>query len=118
VPGHPDVLRSGDLTDTNLALEAGVGRATLYRAEVALGEWNKYLDDIENHIVEARAPRARIRQLDQEIRALRTAHASEAADLRALSDILAQRVQILTLELDRSRAAERNSIVHPISRGR
>jgi hypothetical protein len=117
-PAHTDVLRSGDLTDTNLALEAGVGRATLYRAVVALSEWNKYLADVENDIVEAQAPQARVRQLERKIRTLRTAHASEVADLRALSDSLAQRVQVLTIELHQPRAARGDATVHPISRGR
>jgi hypothetical protein len=114
-PAHADVLRSGDLTDTNLALEAGVGRATLYRAEVALGEWNKYLADIENNIVEAQAPRARIRQLERKVRALRTAHALEVADLRRLCDVLAQRVQVLTLQLSQTHQDHTGATVHPIN---
>lgn len=114
-PAHTDVLRSGDLTDTNLALEAGVGRATLYRAVVALSEWNKYLADVENDIVEAQAPRARMRQLERKVRALRTAHALEVADLRRLSDVLAQRVQVLTLQLLQTHQNQTGATVHPIN---
>ena len=102
-PKESVVLQSGDLTTINLATEAGVSRPTLYRATVALEEWNTYLKNVEESRIEALAPRARVRQLEREIQKLRTTHAAEAASLRDLSNTLAQQVQLLTLELERCR---------------
>lgn len=117
-PENLTVLRSGDLTSVNLALEAGVSRPTLYRATVALESWDMYLESVEEGRVKARAPRARIRQLEREVQNLRSDHAAEAESLRHLSNTLAQQVQVLTLELRRCRDQGSGGQVLPIDRNR
>lgn len=109
-PQNSDVLRDGDLTTKNLALEAGVGRATLYRADALLQEWDRTLAEIEAGETVALAPQARVRQLEKRSRELASSHAAETAQLRHTVNILAQQVQFLTLELERERSIPKEQV--------
>jgi ubiquinone biosynthesis protein UbiJ len=92
VPGRLEVLVSGDLSDVNLAKEAGVSRATLYRAELPMSEWNDYLGKVESGEVAAHAPRARIRQLKRQIDSLKVAHAERVSGLEMLLTAYAMQI--------------------------
>jgi hypothetical protein len=71
-PRHTD----GRLTKINLALEAGIGRATLYRQHDLLAEWNRRTaeSEITDNPQSASISIARLtRQLDEERRLRREA---------------------------------------------
>lgn len=114
-PENIEVLRDGDLTDANLWREAGISKATLYRAENELQEWRGRLKRIDEAEDVAVAPRARIRQMERQIAKMRTDHAAEALELRRTINILAQQIQVLTLQLQQSRDFGTSNKVVPIT---
>ncbi|QES47584.1 hypothetical protein DEJ50_06835 [Streptomyces venezuelae] len=107
----------GSLTVASLAVEAGVSRASAYRYPHVLAEFRNLVADRE----EAATPSASLRQEVQALkgaeRRLRQEHAREVRELRSSINVLAQQVQLLTLENQRlSKAAERSDRVTRIDR--
>jgi hypothetical protein len=73
--GKYDSSRSdGRLTVVNLALQAGVGRATANRAGQILKEFGRIAALIESGAIKAADPGVRVTQLKREIQVLRRAH--------------------------------------------
>ncbi|MER7517857.1 hypothetical protein [Streptomyces sp. NPDC126499] len=109
--GEP--MRSdGSLTVASLAAEAGVSRASAYRCPDVVDEFRNLVAERED----AAAPPASLRQEVQALKAaerrLRQEHAREVRELRSSINVLAQQVQLLTLENQRlSEAANRNDRV-------
>ncbi|MFG2995467.1 hypothetical protein [Streptomyces sp. NPDC048340] len=101
----------------SLAVEADVSRASAYRYPHVLAEFRNHVADRE----EAAAPAASLRQEVQALKAaerrLRQEHAREVRELRSSINVLAQQVQLLTLENQRLfQAADRNDRVTRIDR--
>lgn len=85
---------NGRLTRTNLALEAGVGRATLYRQPDLLAEWIRRVEESDTNgaPISAEATVARLtRQLDDE--RVRRIRAERIAD--GLAMVVAELYRIL-----------------------
>lgn len=106
----------GSLTVASLAVEAGVSRASAYRHPHVLTEFRNLVADRE-----AAVPSASLRQEVQALkgaeRRLRQEHAREVRELRSSINVLAQQVQLLTLENQRlSTAADRSDRVTRIDR--
>ncbi|MDQ8706079.1 hypothetical protein RCO28_26915 [Streptomyces sp. LHD-70] len=97
-PQHSD----GSLTVASLAREAGISRATAYRATDALETFRHRVDERPGTDVPATL-RERIRELQGQLREARRARHEEITDLRSV-DTLAQHVQVLTLDNERLRA--------------
>ncbi len=91
----------GALTVSNLAREAGVGRATANRAVDLLAEFRAA--EARHRRSSPQALKDRVRSLKAELRAVRGA---ELAELRALTRTLAQHIQVLTLQV-----AERDEVI-------
>ncbi len=98
--GRPE-RTDGALTVSNLAREAGVGRATANRAVDLLAEFRAA--EARHRRSSPQALKDRVRSLEAELRAVRGA---EMAELRALTRTLAQHIQVLTLQL-----AERDEVI-------
>ncbi|MER9669537.1 hypothetical protein [Mesorhizobium sp. M0203] len=98
--GRPE-RTDGALTIANLAREAGVSRATANRAGDLLAEFRAA--EARHRRSSPQALKERIRALEAELRAVRGA---EIADLRALARMLAQHIQVLTLQV-----AERDAVI-------
>lgn len=106
-PQHTD----GRLTRTNLALEAGVGRATLYRQPDLMAEWNRRVaeSDITDAPLSAEGTIARLtRQLGDERR--------RNAELERLQKGLAAVVAELYRQLDAQNARAPVSQIRAIGR--
>lgn len=86
----------GRLTIANLAAEAGVSRATVYRAPNLARSFQATATS-RNRRSQAK-PARRIAALEAELAAAHAREAEELRDLRALNNILAQQVQALTLK--------------------
>ena len=97
--GRPE-RTDGALTVSNLAREAGVSRATANRAVDVLAEFRTA--EARRRQSSPLVLKGRIRALEAELRAVRGA---EMAELRALARTLAQRIQVLTLQV-----AERDAV--------
>ncbi len=91
---------AGALTIQNLAREAGVGRATVYRS-VVLGEFRDAVAHRDTHQPGIAGLQNQIRELKAELAQSRRRHAEEAGELRADRSRLLQLVQVLTLERDK-----------------
>ncbi|MFI7086556.1 hypothetical protein ACIBUR_23535 [Streptomyces anulatus] len=92
-------LRSdGSLTVASLAREAGVSRATAYRAAEIVEDFRRRIDERGNGPDIPTTLRERIRELTGELREARRARNEEITDLRRPVETLAQQVQGLTLE--------------------
>lgn len=107
----------GSLTIAALAVEAGVSRASAYRHPHVLTEFRSLVAGRED----AATPSASLRQEVQALRAterrLRREHAREVRELRSSINVLAQQVQLLTLENQRlSKVADRSDRVTRIDR--
>jgi hypothetical protein len=89
----------GRLTISNLATEAGVSRATANRATVMLAEFRTTVEKLNGRRFSPRALKGRIKELEEEILEARRTETSEMKELRATAKVMAQHIQILTLQL-------------------
>jgi len=89
-------LHDGSLTLVNLAVEADVGRATLYRAEGVVEEFERRLAEIREAGADA-APTAKekARLLKDDLANAR----QRIRELEAQTDTMAQQIQVLALQL-------------------
>jgi|SRR5579862_3914558 len=85
------------LTIARLALEAGLSRATLYRAPELLGRFQVALKQCNPDRPTAIAIPDRIGELEAEIAALRGRESDEMRELRAANRNMAQHIQALSL---------------------
>lgn len=92
------IRSDGSLTAASLAREAGVSRATAYRAAEILERFRQSVDERDCAPDVPATLRERIRELTGELREARRARHEEIADLRRSVDVLAQHVQVLTLD--------------------
>ncbi|MFE7531451.1 hypothetical protein ACFU7Y_37955 [Kitasatospora sp. NPDC057542] len=95
--GEPD-RSDGSLTVAALAREAGVSRATAYRAGEILERFRQKIEERTSGPDVPATLREQIRELKGELREARRARHEEIQSLRRSVDILAQHVQALTLE--------------------
>ena len=97
--GKPTRSASLDLTATNLALEAGIGRATLNRLpdlrDGFMAKVGKMLEDENSTHPSVVAERLRV-----ELQRLKDERSQELSDLRGQVKVLGNRVQALTLMLN------------------
>ena len=101
--GRP-LRSSGSLTVTGLAAEAGVSRSTANRSTAAVDALRALRLRRESP-VESERPLFDERQARKELTDLRRRHAEKVAALETSIDILAQHVQVLTLDNERLRKA-------------
>ncbi|MFF4491538.1 hypothetical protein ACFY0F_34655 [Streptomyces sp. NPDC001544] len=94
----------GSLTVAALAREAGISRASAYRAGEVLELFRQRVDERFSGPDFPATLRERIRELQGELREARRARHEEISDLRRSVDTLAQHVQVLTLDNQRLRA--------------
>ena len=85
------------LTMARLASEAGVSRATLYRAPELLDRFRAALERRNGHNTTALASPDHIGELEAEIATLRDRESDEMRDLRAANRNMAQHIQALSL---------------------
>ncbi|WP_127356140.1 hypothetical protein [Actinacidiphila soli] len=98
-------LRSdGSLTIAALAREAGLSRATAYRATEIIETFRRRVDERGDGPNVPDTLRELIRELTGELREARRARHEEITDLRRSVDTLAQHVQALTLDNQALRA--------------
>ncbi|MCX5134840.1 hypothetical protein OOK06_22470 [Streptomyces sp. NBC_00340] len=95
---------NGSLTVAALAREAGVSRASVYRAGEVLELFRQRVDERSSTPDVPATLRDRIRELQGELREARRARHEESIDLRRSVDTLAQRVPALALDNERLRA--------------
>ncbi|MER5658372.1 hypothetical protein ACFWA4_21790 [Streptomyces sp. NPDC060011] len=95
---------NGSLTVAALAREAGVSRASVYRAGEVLELFRQRVDERSSSPDVPATLRDRIRELQGELREARRARHEESIDLRRSVDTLAQRVPALALDNERLRA--------------
>jgi len=106
----------GSLTVAALAREAGISRASAYRAGEALELFRQRVDERSSGPSVPATLRERIRELHGELREARRARHEETTDLRRSVDTLAQCVQALTLDNERLRAElARHSNLRPLT---
>ncbi|MGF3135607.1 hypothetical protein ACQV4C_31065 [Streptomyces albidoflavus] len=85
----------------SLAREAGISRATAYRANDILELFRQRIDERSSGPDAPETLRERIQELHGQLREARRSRHEEITDLRQSVDTLAQRVQALTLENER-----------------
>ena len=85
------------LTMARLASEAGVSRATLYRAPELLDRFRAALEERNRDNTTALASPDHIGELEAEIATLRDRESDEMHDLRAANRNMAQHIQALSL---------------------
>ncbi|MGW4815983.1 hypothetical protein ACWEPB_30630 [Kitasatospora cineracea] len=95
--GEP-VRSDGSLTVASLAREAGVSRATAYRADEILERFRQKIEERTSGPDVPATLRERISELKGELREARRARHEEIQTLRRSVDVLAQQVQALTLD--------------------
>ncbi|WP_327407963.1 hypothetical protein OG458_04390 [Streptomyces sp. NBC_01281] len=95
---------NGSLTVAALAREAGVSRASVYRAGEVLELFRQRVDERSSSPDVPATLRDRIRELQGELREARRARHEESIDLRRSVDTLAQRVPALAPDNERLRA--------------
>ncbi|MDN3053541.1 hypothetical protein PH213_03070 [Streptomyces sp. SRF1] len=106
----------GSLTVAALAREAGISRASAYRAGEVLQLFRQRVDERSSGPNLPATLRERIRELQGELREARRARHEEITDLRRSVDTLAQCVQALTLDNERLRAElARHSNLRPLT---
>lgn len=96
--GRPGIS-DGQLTISNICLEAGISRASFYRSPLAATIRRDLADPGTAKRPEAEQLRAKIRELTAADKQLRSQHAAEIRDLRATARIYANQIQILTLRV-------------------
>ncbi len=94
-PGSSD----GQLTVSNICLEAGISRASFYRSTLAATIRRDLAGPGTARRPEAEQLRAKVRELTAADKQLRSKHATEIRDLRATVRTYASHIQILTLHL-------------------
>ena len=94
-PGSSD----GQLTVSNICLEAGISRASFYRSPLAATIRRDLADPGTTKRPEADQLRAKVRELTTADKQLRSKHAADIRDLRATVRTYANHIQILTLHL-------------------
>lgn len=92
----------GRLTISNLAIEAGVSRATANRATALLAEFRNGVEHLKGRRFSPRALKGRISDLECQLSGLRQRETAEMKELRMATKIMAQHIQILTLQLANS----------------
>ncbi|WP_371095156.1 hypothetical protein [Streptomyces sanglieri] len=106
----------GSLTVAALAREAGISRASAYRASEVLELFRQRVDERSSSPDVPATLRERVRELQGELREVRRARHEEITDLRRSVDTLAQCVQALTLDNERLRAElARHSNLRPLT---
>jgi hypothetical protein len=99
----------GRLTVSNLAREAGISRATTYRAKTFVAQFQTLVAQHRQDVRHPQgSPREQIAALEAEIARLSRAERDEIRALRARVQVFAQHIQaltLLTLEQDRQIAA-------------
>jgi hypothetical protein len=98
--GHPG-NSGGQLTISNICLEAGISRASFYRSPLAGTIRRDLADPDSTKRPDAEQLRARVRELTAADKQLRSKHATEIRDLRATVRTCANQIQILTLHIGR-----------------
>ncbi|MFC3458996.1 MULTISPECIES: hypothetical protein [Massilia] len=98
--GKPIVSSSHELTATNLAVEAGIGRATLNRAIDLRDEFFANVKQLQTNAA-ASHPQVVADRLRDELANVEDRYREEIRSLRALNEKLANQVQVLTLLLQR-----------------
>lgn len=96
--GRPGIS-DGQLTISNICLEAGISRASFYRSPLAATIRRDLADPGTAKRPEAEQLRAKIRELTAADKQLRSQHAAEIRDLRATVRTYANQIQILTLRV-------------------
>lgn len=107
----------GHISVPNLAKEAGVSRATLYRAESLLMEFQRRAAEAEETPERAQGLWERMRALESELETVKARKNQTIRDLQRSIEILAQQVQGLALENARlreelQRSAGNVSVLH------
>jgi len=96
--GRPGIS-DGQLTISNICLEAGISRASFYRSPLAATIRHDLADPGTTKRPEANQLRAKILELTAADKQLRREHAAEIRDLRATVRAYANQIQILTLRV-------------------
>jgi hypothetical protein len=96
--GRPD-SSDGQLTVSNICLEAGISRASFYRSTLAATIRRDLADPGTARRPDAEQLRAKVRELTAADKQQRSKHAAEIRDLRATVRTYANHIQILTLHL-------------------
>jgi hypothetical protein len=91
-----DPIASKDLTVARLAAEAGLSRATLYRAPELLARFRQAAS-VRPEAASVTTPVDRAHQLEAEIASLRGRETDELRTLRTANRHMAQRIQALSL---------------------
>jgi len=95
------LIASGDVearfTIARLASEAGLSRATVYRAPELLGRYRTAMASHPREVKSTPSPMDRIHQLEGEIAALRGRETDELRALRSSNRNMAQHIQALSL---------------------
>lgn len=100
---------NGQLTVSNLAKEAGVGRATANRAEAVLVEFHNHTIALQERPEKLPGLRDQNRELERRLAQVTTEKNQFIADLQATVTLLAQQIQALTLENERLRTSVKRS---------
>jgi DNA repair exonuclease SbcCD ATPase subunit len=96
--GRPE-LTDGQLTATNVCLEAGVSRASFYRSSHAASIRQALTNPGSVPSPETEQLREQVRELKQADQTLRRQHATEIRELRATARTYANQIQVLTLRI-------------------
>jgi septal ring factor EnvC (AmiA/AmiB activator) len=96
--GHAEIT-DGQLTITNICLEAGVSRASFYRSAHA-GDIRRALTNPDVPRPETEQLRQQVQQLKQSDKTLRSQHATEIRELRATVKTYANQIQVLALRVN------------------
>ena len=100
----------GQLTVSNLAKEAGVGRATANRAEAVLVEFHNRIITLQETPEKLPGLRDQNRELERRLAQVTAEKNQIIAGLQATVTLLAQQVQALTLENERLRTSRVRSV--------
>jgi septal ring factor EnvC (AmiA/AmiB activator) len=93
-------ITDGQLTVTNICLEAGVSRASFYRSAHAPDIRRALADPDDVPRPEPEQLREQVRQLNRAEKALRSQHASETRELRDTLKTYANQIQVLALHVN------------------
>ena len=96
--GRPGIS-NGQLTISNICIEAGISRASFYRSALAAAIRKDLADPSSTKRPDTEQMRAKIRELTAADKQLRSKHAAETRDLRATARTYANQIQVLTLRI-------------------